>query len=251
MGQVAGTGLFSKLSTDEPVPSGGYRIQRSRQHKHKGAVGHAGKAAALQRAGANALEGEHTEQFPESLDCFVQERYHRFGGSIAASESGTAAGDHHINRGIGDPAAQFTADLIAIIRAELSLVKAMVGGFKAALQLISAAVVRQAACVGDGEQGDGQGHGTAAEPSDARTAPDGKAMVLRVLLFASLRERAGWGERSLPFTPGVSTAREVWNQLDLGPLEGISIAVNQELVGANQPLQAGDELAFLPPFTGG
>ena len=68
---------------------------------------------------------------------------------------------------------------------------------------------------------------------------------------ARFGERAGWSERSLAFTPGVSTAREVWNQLDLGPLEGISIAVNQELVGANQPLQAGDELAFLPPFTGG
>ena len=76
-------------------------------------------------------------------------------------------------------------------------------------------------------------------------------VVLKVLLFASLRERAGWSERSLAFTPGVSTAIEVWNQLDLGPLEGISIAVNQELVGANQRLQAGDELAFLPPFTGG
>ena len=75
--------------------------------------------------------------------------------------------------------------------------------------------------------------------------------VLKVLLFASLRERAGWAERSFPFTPGVSTAREVWNQLDLGPIEGISIAVNQELVGANQRLQTGDELAFLPPFTGG
>ncbi|MCY4084543.1 MAG: MoaD/ThiS family protein [Cyanobacteria bacterium MAG COS1_bin_9] len=62
-------------------------------------------------------------------------------------------------------------------------------------------------------------------------------VVLKVLLFASLRERAGY--------------REVCNQLDLGPLEGISIAVNQELVGADQPLQAGDELAFLPPFTGG
>ena len=124
-------------------------------------------------------------------------------------------------------------------------------GFKAVLQLISAAVVRQGACVGDGEQGDGQAHGTAAEPSDARTAPAAMDVVLKVLLFASLRERAGWAERSLPFTPGVSTAREVWNQLDLGPLEGISIAVNQELVGADQPLQAGDELAFLPPFTGG
>ena len=76
-------------------------------------------------------------------------------------------------------------------------------------------------------------------------------VVLKVLLFASLRERAGWSERSLPFMPGVSTVHSVWNQLDLGPLEGISIAVNQELVDANQPLQAGDELAFLPPFTGG
>ena len=76
-------------------------------------------------------------------------------------------------------------------------------------------------------------------------------VVLKVLLFASLRERAGWAECFLPFTPDVSTAREVWNQLDLGPLEGISIAVNQELVGVDQPLQAGDELAFLPPFTGG
>lgn len=75
--------------------------------------------------------------------------------------------------------------------------------------------------------------------------------VLKVLLFASLRERAGWAERFLPFMPGITTAREVWNQLDLGPLEGISIAVNQELVGADQQLQTDDELAFLPPFTGG
>ena len=75
--------------------------------------------------------------------------------------------------------------------------------------------------------------------------------VLKVLLFASLRERAGWAERSLPFKPEITTAREVWNQLNLGPLECISIAVNQELVGADQQLKAGDELAFLPPFTGG
>ena len=182
---------------------------------------------------------------------YKRQRCHRFGGAIAAGEPGSAAGDHHINRRIGDPAAQFTADLIAIIRAELSLLKAMPRVFKAALQLISAAVVRQGACVGDGEQGDGEAHGTAAEPSDARTTPAAMDVVLKVLLFASLRERAGWADRSLPFTPGVSTAREVWNQLDLGPLEGISIAVNQELVGADQPLQAGDELAFLPPFTGG
>lgn len=127
----------------------------------------------------------------------------------------------------------------------------MVGGFQTALQLISTGVVRQRACIGDGQQGDGKTHGTASETFDARTASAAKGAVLKVLLFASLRERAGWDERSFPFTSELSTARAVWDQLDLGPLEGISMAVNQEFVGPDQLLQAGDELAFLPPFTGG
>jgi molybdopterin synthase sulfur carrier subunit len=75
--------------------------------------------------------------------------------------------------------------------------------------------------------------------------------VVRVLLFASLRDRAGWAERTLPLVPERITAGQVWQQLNLGPLQGISIAVNQQLVGADQLLNAGDELAFLPPFTGG
>jgi|TARA_B100002051_G_scaffold196113_1_gene186001 molybdopterin synthase sulfur carrier subunit len=75
--------------------------------------------------------------------------------------------------------------------------------------------------------------------------------VLKVLLFASLRERAGWSERSLPWTSACTTPRAIWDRLGLGSLQGISIAVNQQLVDADQPLKAGDELAFLPPFTGG
>ena len=47
------------------------------------------------------------------------------------------------------------------------------------------------------------------------------------------------------------TAAQVWDQLELCPLESVCVAVNQELVRADQPLRAGDELAFLPPFTGG
>ncbi|MGB1622832.1 MAG: MoaD/ThiS family protein [Synechococcus sp.] len=75
--------------------------------------------------------------------------------------------------------------------------------------------------------------------------------MLRVLLFASLRDRAGWGERTVPIGSGAISAAQLWRQLDLGSMEGISVAVNQELVGADQLLQPGDELAFLPPFTGG
>ena len=71
------------------------------------------------------------------------------------------------------------------------------------------------------------------------------------MLFASLRERAGWSERSLGCPAEGTTPRAIWEQLDLGSLDGISIAVNQHLVDADLPLAAGDELAFLPPFTGG
>ena len=77
------------------------------------------------------------------------------------------------------------------------------------------------------------------------------AFVLRVLLFASLRDRAGWEERSIAFSEAGMTAAQVWDQLELGSLESVCVAVNQELVRADQQLRAGDELAFLPPFTGG
>ena len=77
------------------------------------------------------------------------------------------------------------------------------------------------------------------------------ASVLRVLLFAKLRDRAGWEERSIPVSEAGLTAAQVWDQLELGPLESVCVAVNQELVRSDQPLRAGDELAFLPPFTGG
>ena len=75
--------------------------------------------------------------------------------------------------------------------------------------------------------------------------------MLRVLLFASLRDRAGWGERTLQLGSDAVSAAQPWSQLELGSMQGISVAVNQELVGADQLLKPGDELAFLPPFTGG
>ena len=117
MGQVAGSGVGIELGTNEPLPSCGHRIQRSRQHKHKSAIRHAGEAAALQGAGADALERQHAKQFSEAFDCFVQERSHGFWRAIAAGQTGTTAGDHDIHFGIGDPAAQLRADPVAIIRA--------------------------------------------------------------------------------------------------------------------------------------
>ena len=75
--------------------------------------------------------------------------------------------------------------------------------------------------------------------------------MLRVLLFAALRDRAGWEEKLIKLPANGMTARQVWDQLHLGSLDCINIAVNQEMVTADQSVQNGDELAFLPPFSGG
>ncbi|MFY8147951.1 MAG: MoaD/ThiS family protein [Prochlorococcaceae cyanobacterium] len=90
---------------------------------------------------------------------------------------------------------------------------------------------------------------------DPDTASSPPQPPLRVRLFARLREQAGWGERTLALhTPGqpAPTAALVWQQLRLGPWpEGVRVAVNQEFAAPHQPLQPGDEVAFLPPITGG
>ncbi|WP_114990713.1 MoaD/ThiS family protein [Synechococcus sp. UW179A] len=76
---------------------------------------------------------------------------------------------------------------------------------------------------------------------------------VKVLLFASLRDQAGWSDRYIPLNSSVvQTAREIWNQLELGDLPRVVlVAINQEIVSADHLVHAGDELAFLPPFTGG
>jgi molybdopterin synthase sulfur carrier subunit len=77
---------------------------------------------------------------------------------------------------------------------------------------------------------------------------------LRLRLFAALRERAGWGERELPLPAGLApiTPLAIWERLELGPWPaGVRVAVNQQFADALQPLAAGDELAFLPPISGG
>lgn len=78
---------------------------------------------------------------------------------------------------------------------------------------------------------------------------------IRIRLFAGLREQAGWSERPWPAgaaAPAHLTPRQLWQSLQLpGELSGVRIAINQEFASAETPLQPGDELAFLPPISGG
>jgi MoaE-MoaD fusion protein len=72
---------------------------------------------------------------------------------------------------------------------------------------------------------------------------------VRIRLFAGLRERAGWSERELD---GVSRVGDVWPALELGDEpEGLLYAVNKEYAGADTMLRDGDEVALIPPVSGG
>jgi MoaE-MoaD fusion protein len=74
-------------------------------------------------------------------------------------------------------------------------------------------------------------------------------MVVQVRLFAGLRELAGWSERELE---GVSTVADVWPALGLGDEPaGLLYAVNHEYADREQSLADGDEVALIPPVSGG
>ena len=48
------------------------------------------------------------------------------------------------------------------------------------------------------------------------------------------------------------TPREIWVALGLeGGFDTVRVAINQHFAGPDTPLQPGDELAFLPPISGG
>ena len=81
------------------------------------------------------------------------------------------------------------------------------------------------------------------------------ANAVQIKLFAQLREQAGWQERWYPLDPQSQvplTPATIWNLLALpGAFSGVRIAINQQFAEPETPLKPGDELAFLPPISGG
>jgi molybdopterin synthase catalytic subunit/molybdopterin converting factor small subunit len=78
-----------------------------------------------------------------------------------------------------------------------------------------------------------------------------RGMRVRVRLFAGLRERVGMGENELELPAG-ARARDVWDVLELGPEPpGLAYAINRQYVDRDHGLEDGDELAIIPPVSGG
>jgi MoaE-MoaD fusion protein len=83
--------------------------------------------------------------------------------------------------------------------------------------------------------------------------PRSYACIVKVTvrLFAGLRERAGSGERTLEL-PGGATVADVWPLLGLGDEpEGLLYAVDLEYADRSRPLADGEEVALIPPVSGG
>jgi molybdopterin synthase catalytic subunit/molybdopterin converting factor small subunit len=73
-------------------------------------------------------------------------------------------------------------------------------------------------------------------------------LSVRVRLFAGLRERAGWSEREID----AATLADVWPALGLGDEpDGLLYAVNKSYAPRETALADGDEVALIPPVSGG
>ncbi len=81
--------------------------------------------------------------------------------------------------------------------------------------------------------------------------------MAKVLLLGRLRDVAGWRERALPTPPArlaeliaTLTAEDAALGAALAG-RGVQTALNKVIVRGDHALAPGDEIAFLPPMSGG
>ena len=83
---------------------------------------------------------------------------------------------------------------------------------------------------------------------------------MNVLYFAWVRQKVGRSDEVIEHTPSLRTVGDLALMLAargggyaeaFGDLKRLRAAVNQQHVGMDSTLAAGDEVAFFPPVTGG
>ncbi|PGS48463.1 molybdopterin converting factor subunit 1 [Bacillus sp. AFS041924] len=78
--------------------------------------------------------------------------------------------------------------------------------------------------------------------------------MIKVLLFAHLREKAGIEELTVNDQNGINVKELkelLMNKYDLPQLHQIMTAVNEEFVTDEEIVKDGDVVAFIPPVSGG
>lgn len=75
---------------------------------------------------------------------------------------------------------------------------------------------------------------------------------IKVILFATIKEIAGWNERFFTVKDNEIKVYEIWKLINCKlPKESIIVAINKEITDMDSFIHPGDELAFMPIFTGG
>lgn len=78
--------------------------------------------------------------------------------------------------------------------------------------------------------------------------------MARVLMLGRLRDVAGWREQAVDASSIDGLRRVLGADAALGEAlagKGVQVALNKILVRGDHPLAASDEVAFLPPMSGG
>ncbi|RME35968.1 MAG: MoaD/ThiS family protein [Gammaproteobacteria bacterium] len=77
-------------------------------------------------------------------------------------------------------------------------------------------------------------------------------MSIKVRFFASIRDLTGRAGDEIEARPGL-VARDVWRLSTDGlePPPTLLVSVNLEFADLDAPVGEGDEVAFMPPVTGG
>jgi MoaE-MoaD fusion protein len=87
--------------------------------------------------------------------------------------------------------------------------------------------------------------------AESRSGVYATPVRVMVRLFAGLRERAGTSRSELELQDGATVA-DVWPALELGDEpSGLLYAVNRAYAEPDRPLTDGDEVALIPPVSGG
>lgn len=77
--------------------------------------------------------------------------------------------------------------------------------------------------------------------------------MIKVLLFAHLQEKVG--QESISIERNHATVKEIRDEMmsafDVGSLENVMVAVNEEYALDEDVVKSGDVVAFIPPVSGG
>jgi molybdopterin converting factor small subunit len=88
---------------------------------------------------------------------------------------------------------------------------------------------------------------------------DGRMIMTRILFFGNLKDRAGRSEMTVSLPPSARNHKSVaafiaGSDESLGAAlsaRSVRIAVDREIVGADATFDGPEEIAFMPPFSGG